>query len=380
MATLKEQHDEVFGEISTLTTRIKAEDRRATPEEKKHLEELGVRMQDLSERLDRAHTLGEILKQVGAIDESSDGEGVLPFGRGFKSVASAIQHRGAFTYGSKAFVAPGAVSVDVPLLPEIIEEGKPVPSLIDVIPATTRGPIYKYLRQTVRTLNAGPPNSGTGVKPTSVVTVDDVDATLKVIATMSEPIGKYLLADNSNLERFLTSQLRYAVQVALEDQIVNGTGADGTIEGILEVDGTQSQPYVTDVFTTTRQAITQLETDGYTAGVFAMSPYDWQEFELSTDLEGRYYLPGQGAPIDRAARRIWGVPVTVTNALNPGEGILWDRAALGLSHDGRVDVEWTNSHDDDFEKNLIRFRVEGRFNLDVFQPEAVVTLALSAGS
>ncbi|HRN28142.1 MAG TPA: phage major capsid protein [Terrimesophilobacter sp.] len=384
MKSIKEQHSEVFGELKTLTDRIKAQKRRPSQDERDRLEGLSIKMQELDDQLNQAKAFDELLEAVGRTPgdgEVLDGRGVLPFGRGAKALASSIEHRSNYTYGSKAFVNPGAVSVNVPLLPEIIEEGKPVPSLIDVIPAFTRStPIYKYLRQTIRTLQAGPPHSETGVKPTSIVTVDDVDGALKVIATVSEPIDKYLLGDNSTLQQFLTSQLRYAVQVALEDQIVNGAGTGGTIEGIMTVSGTQSQSLVTDHFDTTRKAITKLEAKGYDAGVFAMSPDDWEEFELAVDLEGRYYLPGQGAPIDRAAQRIWGIPVTITNALDPGEALLWDRSALGLSHDGRLDTEWTNSHGEDFTKNLIRFRAEGRFNLDVFQPEAIVKIDLSSGS
>lgn len=382
MTTLKEQHQTVLDEVNRLTSIIKAEDRHATPKEKHRLEGLAIELRELDERLEKATAFRQLLDNVARIEgeEPLDGHGVLPLGRGSKALADSIQHRGTYLHGSKAFVTPGAVTVSVPLLPEIIEEGTPVPSLLDVIPATTRGPIYKYLRQTVRTLNAGPPDSGTGVKPTTVVTLDDVDATLKVIATMSEPIDKYLLADNSSLQRFLTTQLRYAIRVELERQIVSGDGTNGEIKGILEVAGTKSQPFSTDYFATTRKAITQLEADGYESSVFAMSPDDWEQFELSTDLEGRYYLPGQGAPIDRAARRIWGIPVTVTNALDPGTALLWDRTALGLSHDGNLDVEWANTHSTDFEKNLLRFRVEGRYNLDVFQPEAVVEITLGAGS
>ncbi|MFV8165802.1 hypothetical protein ACNQVK_27500 [Mycobacterium sp. 134] len=88
----------------------------------------------------------------------------------------------------------------------------------------------------------------------------------------------------------------------------------------------------------------------------------------------------QGIPFDSAARRLFGVPVVVAVAQAAGVShtVAKDAVALDTDHTG-TGVQWSEtSNADDFSKNLIRARREGRYATSVYAPLGVVVGDLTA--
>jgi hypothetical protein len=85
-------------------------------------------------------------------------------------------------------------------------------------------------------------------------------------------------------------------------------------------------------------------------------------------------------PYDPASRRLFGVPVVVTNSQTAGVGHAVAIDAVGLDSDTQgISVTWSEtSNDDDWSKNLIRARCEGRFATSVYSPLGVVSADLTA--
>ena len=85
-------------------------------------------------------------------------------------------------------------------------------------------------------------------------------------------------------------------------------------------------------------------------------------------------------PYDPATRRLFGVPVTTSNAQTAGVGHVIASGAVALDTDTRgVDVQWSeNATADSFGKNLVFARCESRYATSVFSPLGVVTLDLTA--
>lgn len=276
--------------------------------------------------------------------------------------------------GTKAFVTPGAITSTVPLLPQgPIELGKVPTSIIDVMRATAHEqPTWRYLRQTVQTNNAAIVAPG-GVKPTSVVTVDDVDASLQVFAHLSEYVDEFLLRDNDQLSQFLGTQLLYMLQRKVEDEVLNGAGTAGHLMGILNTSGIQTQAFATDKLVTLRTAALKLENLGYSADVFVVNNADWAAIETQRATSGSFDL---GGPVDRASQKIWGTQVITSNQIATGTAMALDLDAVGLDIGTEgIEIKWDTSTG--FDKNQIRARVEGRFGVSVFQPMAVVKATLS---
>ncbi len=273
--------------------------------------------------------------------------------------------------GTKA-LASGQQTVSTILLPEVVPQGRPALSVLDVLPLRIVTPSYAFLRQSVRTLNAAPVAPG-GTKPTSTVSVQSVENRLRVVAHISEQIQHYMLSDNVNLERFVVDELVYGLRVAVEAQVLTGDGTGENFTGVLSTSGIDAQPFNTDILTTVRKAITRLDGQGYTPGVIVLHANDWEAVELLMAASGA--TDTRGVPIDPVARRLWGVPVVVNTALGAGVGLVIGDGAVTVDHDGRIETKWSDAVGTDFSQNAVRCRVEGRFGVSVNQPAAVVELA-----
>lgn len=300
-------------------------------------------------------------------------------------------------YGQfKALVQAGSVPVSVPLDPDPVRMDVPVLALRQLITTVTNTTgQFAYMRQVVRDNNASVVPAG-GRKPTSIYTLERIDDRVRVIAHLSEGIPRQDLDDAAMLRAFIDQEMRLGLDMALEDEIINGDGTGDSFLGLEHVPGTQEQEFVTDVLVTARKAVTRLERYGYasTAG-FLMSPEDWEAFELTQDNEARFYFGGPVAAVNAASRRLWGVPVVVSEAAEPGGAYLADFSQVRLQVRQEGMLDWTENHYDpnafpdeepaergasDFERNLIRFRFEGRFGLEILRPSAIVKVDLGAGS
>ncbi|NKR50160.1 phage major capsid protein [Rhodococcus hoagii] len=288
--------------------------------------------------------------------------------------------RGDGSAGMKALTQTGDVVTNVPLLnASQIEDGRPALSLLEALTTIVRPPVYKIQRQTLRDNNAAGVAPG-GLKPTSRYGLETVDMALKVIAHVSEPVDSYALADGVNLTRFLESEMTYGLRAEVERQLINGTGTvvDGNDEftGILHTSGIQAQAFDTDLLTSARAAMTKLEVAGYVPSLFVLSPDDWEKLELTRNMSGQLDL-GHAA-VDRAARRLWGTPIVVSNAVPANTALLLDTVHTLVDSDGRVDTKWSEAVGDDFARNQVRVRVEGRFNASIHHPLSIVKVATAA--
>ena len=108
--------------------------------------------------------------------------------------------------------------------------------------------------------------------------------------------------------------------------------------------GTQAQAYATSVLATLRKAITKLETAGYDPSAYVLHPTDWEGVELA--LSSQAAVEHLSIPYDAATRRLFGVPVTTSNAQTAGVGHVLASGAVALDTDTRgVDVQWSENAD-----------------------------------
>ncbi|MFJ7154642.1 phage major capsid protein [Streptomyces sp. NPDC101118] len=292
--------------------------------------------------------------------------------------------------GYKGILAGGSVPLTIPLDPEPVRTGVPALVLRQLIPTVTGPSRFSYMRQTTRTNNADVVARG-ALKPTSVFTLTRVDDRTRTIAHLSEPISRQDLRDAPMLQRFLDMEMRLGVEMALEQQIINGSGSGENMTGIANVSGSQSQAWDTDILKTTRKAKTKLETLSFADGAaYVVHPNDWETIELLADNEAQYYLGGPVQTVDVSARRLWGMPVVSTTAQTAGVAHLVNfRLATELQLVEDIRFDWSENIYDpdaisegvgatDFQRNMIRFRAEMDAGLKIFQPSAIVEIDLTA--
>lgn len=388
LADLKADAEQHAGRAREIAERAQKEGRNMTGDEQRAFDDAMSKGRELLEQIKAGKHDLEIIEVARglAADIGSpngpgnpDGKHLSLTGPSVKAMARRIADRMApgDDTGRKALLPAGSTVTGVPMAPESpIALGRPALSLLDALTLQQRAPKYTYLRQTTRTNNAAPVAQG-ATKPTSVLGLTEIDAELHVIAHMSEPIPKYWLDDSAALEQFVADELLFGLRQVIEAQAIAGDGTGENLTGLVNVSGVQTQAFATDLLTTTRGAVTKLETAGHTAGLFVLSPADWEALELArTDTAGQLEL---GGPIDRAARKLWGVPVTLALGLPAKTGVLLDLSAVALSTDGvGIETKWSENVSDDFSKNQLRARVEGRFELDVFQPLGVAKITTAA--
>ncbi|MDT0270854.1 phage major capsid protein [Streptomyces sp. DSM 44915] len=406
--TVDELRDQAAGELAkarAIFERADSEGRELTEAETKSVNEHLAAGKELAGRLKRASSDAKMRDAIAQLG--------LPLGEdyGGKSAQGRPLHprvkaSGGSTWGEqvldstrdhfgqyKALVQAGSVPVTVPLSPEPVREAVPVLALRQLIPSVqnTTGR-FSYLRQITRENNAAPVAPGER-KPTSVYTVERIDDRTRVIAHLSEPISRQDLDDAPMLRTFVDQEMRLGLELALEDQIINGSGTGEEMTGLAHVSGAQQQPWDTDILITTRKAITRLEQFGYLNGAgWVMNPDDWETIELTQDNEARFYYGGPVTAVDPASRRLWSVPVVTSPAAPQGAAFLADFATgtrLQVRQEGMLD--WSENIYDpnalgtgqgasDFERNMIRFRFEGRFGLEILRPSAIVEVDLTSGS
>lgn len=109
-----------------------------------------------------------------------------------------------------------------------------------------------------------------------------------------------------------------------------------------------------------------------------LHPNDWETTELA--VASANAIEHTSLPFDPVARRLWGIPITVTNAQTAGVAHTLAAGVVGLNTDSQgVQIAWSEtSNAEDWSHNLIRARCEGRYATSIFQPLGVVQSDLTA--
>lgn len=393
---MMERWKELLTEARAIARKAEDEDRGLTPAEELQCEELilqakkarqGITPRDTQKAADAA-----VVKQISDLTAGTSlmrGDGSPRQGGAWSKAFR--EHLSRRADGRKELLSPTG-SVAVPAMSStIVTTSDPVSTMLSLIPREiieTDG--YSYLREDTRTHEAAPV-AVKGTKPTSVYELTKVDDTVETIAHLSEQIPRQYLADMALLGRYLDSTLREGLRLELEYQVLQGDGNSPNLKGILSTPGIMVQAFDTDGISSCRRAITLLELASIVPGGFVLNPSDWETMELLTDEGSAYKLGNQGnsnqLPLDRAKRRLWGLPVALSVGCPAGTGILADFSGSTYMWEREsATVDWSeNIYDSaagvtDFVRNLIRFRAEMRAGFAVLRPVGVVEIALEVGS
>lgn len=299
----------------------------------------------------------------------------------------------AFTaaMGAKALITPSG-SIGAPSLSDTIPtSGERLQTVLAAIPMTTTDAAsVKYIREVTRTQNAAPVAAG-APKPVSVYELAEIDAPIEVVAHLSEPIPRQWLSDAANLSRYLDDVLRQGLQLAWENQALNGNGISPQLAGLLTVNDHVVLPPTPgdDLLAIARRGVTVLEAQSLPAndGVYVINPGVWEALELLEATGSGVYKMGDSAPINRQRRQLWGVPVALSIAMPTDAILLFHRTAVELFeregtvidwHEGMTAIDETPTSL--FAHNLVQFRAELRAALAIYRPGAVIEILLDAGS
>lgn len=245
--------------------------------------------------------------------------------------------------------------------------------LIPHIPVTSSS--VQYLKNSAFTNGVKVVAEGTA-KPESTFQFKLATANVETIAHYTK-ITEQLAQDAPAVQAFINAKMIYGLQLKIDEQLVNGTGAEASqLTGLLAT--TNSTDYSADldalkpsIKTMADFALaikTKLETNGYAPKYLILNPIDWAGLALMKDTNGLYIL---GGPAAVAGKTLWGMSVVTTPSMPQGKYLMSDFALGATIFDRQEVAVEIDREQDDFTKNLFTIRVERRLGLAVENPKAI---------
>lgn len=217
--------------------------------------------------------------------------------------------------------------------------------------------------------------AGGGYKPEGSWAFERKTATVKTIAEWV-PATKRALADAAQLEGLINDELRADIAETEENQILTGNGTGENLTGILSTSGIQTQAFDTDIFVSTRKALTKARTVGRVVpNAIALNPVDVEKVDLARESgTGRFF---SGGPFAMGPRTLWGTPILETEGVSAGTGLVGDFSKAVLWDREQTSISITDSHADFFIRNLVAILAEERVAFGVTRPTAFVSTAVA---
>lgn len=240
-----------------------------------------------------------------------------------------------------------------------------------------------YPKENVFTNNAAPqwssesPTTVENVsKAESAITFTSGEASVVTIAHFV-PASRQVLDDSPMLESYIRGRLMYGLGLEIEDEILNGAGTSGKLNGLLNqasvlaasVSGTANR---LDVL---RQGITKLQQSEFVGAGAAvvMNPVDWEGVELTKVAAGSddRYIAGDARSL--LSPSIWGMPVVLTNSIAAGTALIGAFDQCGAVFDREdMNIRMSEHEGNNFTKNMVTLLAEARLALAVWRTSALV--------
>lgn len=243
-----------------------------------------------------------------------------------------------------------------------------------LMPGGTNSNAIQYVKETGFLNAAATVSEVTGaLKPQSDVKYDIVNTAVTTIAHFILAT-KQVLDDAPQLQGMIDGRLRYGYRFAEELQLLMGAGLGTDLNGIY----TQAVNYVAPGGLTSSQFIDQLRLALLQASLaefpatgIILHPIDWTRVELMKDTSNAYLFGGPTGGM--LGKRLWALPVVDTQAMTQDKFLVGAfQMAAQIFDREELNVEISTEDSDNFRKNLVTIRAEGRLGLAVYRPEALV--------
>lgn len=194
---------------------------------------------------------------------------------------------------------------------------------------------------------------------------------LKVITRVSNELVRMATIGVSTV---LEQRIVADVRAKLDDALLDGTGEDDTITGLLNQPGVTTGVFDAGKPDSLLDAIGALNALEVTPNRIIVSGADFTTLRKLKDTAGRYLLtPDITAG---AVGSLFGIPVSVTNKLKAGKAVVADMSAVAVVRDVDPRVDILRERYADYDQ--IGIRVVTRYDLGLIRPNAVAVLDTAA--
>lgn len=226
--------------------------------------------------------------------------------------------------------------------------------------STTAGAVT-YVEETSFTNNAAPVAEGQP-KPQSEKVYTPRTLVVETIAHYFK-VSKQTLADLPAVEASIENNGIYGVQVAEDNQLLNGTGTSPQLKGFMPVATAAPAPPAGPPDPTLIDAIGaayfDLASRGYLPDGVVVNPADWGTVALIRNSLGNYLFAN---PVDyNAVARIWGMRLVSSASMAAGNFLIGAfQGNSQLLDRETVNVQVATQNEDDFIHNMVTILVEER--------------------
>jgi len=249
---------------------------------------------------------------------------------------------------------------------------------------------FVYLEESTFTNNAAEAAEAAAVGEAALAFTEKT-ATISKIG-VNIPVTDELMQDVAGLEGYLNSRLQTMVRLRLDSQLISGNGTSPNLEGLLDagkssVGSSDFNSYSGNLgrIGAIYNAITDIRTNAFTEpDAIIMNPNDWAQIvtQVDEDFAGTSsagYAAKQGAFISAGgygggvANQIWGLTVIPTTAIPNNTALVGKfgggEAAHVVMRQG-MDIAVSDSHGDNFTKNIMVIRATMRVGFPVYRQAA----------
>lgn len=218
----------------------------------------------------------------------------------------------------------------------------------------------------------GGPTDVFGLKPRSDLQIAPITYPIATIAHLMY-VHKNTLDDEPRLRGLIDRDLIDGIKMAEDEAILYGNGQGENLTGLLNTPGVQEYTGLASDKRSAqiRRGITKAILAYFQPTGVVLSPADWENIELETDLNGAYTVALSVAV--GGEKRVWRLQVTDTPAMAEGQFLLGAFGTGAKLYDReQVNVALSTENRDFFERNVYTLRAEERLGLVVDRPESFV--------
>ena len=234
--------------------------------------------------------------------------------------------------------------------------------------------VYPYLRETAKEGAFGVQNPEGSAKPQVEYKAELVTAVESTIAAWQK-IGRQTLSNVRGLSSFIQLVMVADLMIKEDDELLNGTGSNGRVQGFLQGASAPSSfgltiasPQIYDVIAGSAAKLSALD---YTANFALVNPVDYWKMVTLKDQDNAY-LQNVIYNASASSLNVFGIPVFPTTAITAGNYVVGDsRYVMPMQREG-ISLRFFEQDDKNVQENLITARIEERILQAVYRPNAFV--------